>query len=223
MQMRRPKAQSSLELPCALLVLVPLVLTGIDLSVLYMGYLRNMDVCRDAARAASQGPPDALVPGAPLQRASVVVTREATASRGAIRVDPNCTVSETLTAPAPTAFGGPVCGTVKATTTTVVYPPFVLRAFGMASVRLTGSQVFPYTYIVAAGSNGLNPNNGPPPGGWSNGINQNNGPPGPGGSNTGLGSLAAGGPSERLPGGGGNYSGNPCGSVGDSNVNDDGL
>ncbi len=118
-----------------------------------MGVALNDSVCRDAARAASLGPPDAINSGEPQRRAEAVV-QKANKTTGAIRLDPNVTIKETLTGALPQApYGGPVNGDVAVTTKVAVYPPFLLAACLNSpggAVTFTARQTFNYTWSMAS-------------------------------------------------------------------------
>ena len=120
------KGQSFVELCAGVLALIPITLLCFDLSTLCLGANLNDTVCRDAARCASVGPPDAITSGEPLRRAKDVATRTNRLS-GAVRLDLNSiAVSEVITNMPSAAFGGAVDGQVTVTTSVHVYPLFLL-------------------------------------------------------------------------------------------------
>lgn len=157
MRVRKTSGQSTVEILCGFVIFIPLILLAIDLVTLYNGYSLNNRICRDAARAASSGPPNALSAGSPKQRADGVIRdvyNEATVKKynvlGTVRLHPDCVVTEQLTAPIPdTSLGGPIDGQVTVDTTVDVIPPFLIKGFvGPNGISLTARQTFPYTYIV---------------------------------------------------------------------------
>lgn len=152
-QMRLPKSrtagQSAIELIGGTIVIIPLVLFGIDCVTVYMGQNLNTQVCRDAARAASKGPPSAIFPNSPQQRAELVV-RRSQKTEGAIRLSPNVIVTENVRPPLPVMpFGGSVDGEVTVETTVDVYPPFLLHGVVRnGAVTIKAKQTFPFTWVM---------------------------------------------------------------------------
>lgn len=149
--MRSRRGQSFVELAAGLLVVIPVVLLCIDIATIYLGVELNSSVCRDAARAASLGAPDAINNGEPKRRAEGVV-RKANKTDGAVRLDPNVQVTENINqGNLPVApFGGPVEGDVTVETTVHVYPPFLLSCFAQqGGLKFTTNQTFAYTWMMA--------------------------------------------------------------------------
>lgn len=145
------KAQSAIELVAGAMVIIPLVLFGIDCSVMYMGQSMNASICRDAARAAASGPPTVLSPTlTPRARAEAVV-RRSQKTEGAIRLDPNPIVTETVVRTPTQPFGGMVEGTVTVRSSVDVYPPFIIRhCVNRGAVRVTAEQTFPFTWVMTS-------------------------------------------------------------------------
>ena len=141
--------QSLVELGAGLLIVIPVILVGIDLATLYMGVNLNDTVCRDAARAASVGAPDAITSGEPLRRAQGVVSR-ANATAGAIRMDPSSVkVTESINSLPKAPYGGPVNGQVTVTTSVNVYPPFLLSLMSQGQPQtFTTNKTFAYTWSM---------------------------------------------------------------------------
>jgi len=149
--MRTRRGQSFVELAAGLIVVIPVVLLCIDIATIYLGVELNSTVCRDAARAASLGAPDAITSGEPKRRAEGVV-RKANKTAGAVRLDPNVQVSENVNqANLPTApFGGPIEGDVTVETSVHIYPPFLLSCIAHQSgLKFTTNQTFAYTWTMA--------------------------------------------------------------------------
>jgi hypothetical protein len=153
----RDCGQSTLEILFGLVIFVPLILLAIDLFTVYNGCSLNDRICRDAARAASSGPPNALDAGSPKQRADGVIRdvyNEATVRKynvlGTVHLHPDCVVTEQLSAPIPDkSLGGPIDGQITVETTVDVIPPFIIKGFvGPNGISLSTHQTFPYTYIV---------------------------------------------------------------------------
>jgi hypothetical protein len=156
-RVRSHLGQSTIEILCGFIIFVPLILLAIDLVTVYSGYSLNNRMCRDAARAASSGPPNALNAGSPKQRADGVIREVYNAATvknynvlGTVHPHPDCVVTEQLTGPIPdTSLGGPVDGQVTVETTVDVVPPFLIKEFvGPKGISLTTRETFPYTYIV---------------------------------------------------------------------------
>lgn len=159
---KRKRGQSFVEMAAGLLVVIPVILLCIDLATLYMGASLNDNVCRDAARAASVGPPDGINPGEPQRRANGVV-KKANQTAGAIRLDTNnIQVSENIIGKLPSApYGGPVKGDVTVTTSVQVYPPFILSMIqGPGGITFTTSKTFSYTWAMASTATLTNPQAG---------------------------------------------------------------
>ncbi len=157
MGVRRGVGQSTVEILCGFVIFVPLILLAIDMVTVYTGYSLNSRICRDAARAASSGPPNALSAGSPKQRADEVIRdvyNEATVKKynvlGTVRLHPDCIVFDQLTGPVPDkTLGGPIDGLVTVETTVDVIPPFLIKQFvGPNGIPMSARQTFPYTYIV---------------------------------------------------------------------------
>ncbi len=173
---RRLSGQSLVELAAGVMVIIPVVLVLIDLTTIVLGVNMNNGICRDAARAASSGPPDKIQAGQPKQRAEAVVRKTAKPG-GAVRVDNNVVITETVREPVPTQpFGGPVDGEVTVQTTVHIYPPFIVSAVvGSGGMDFTTSQTFPYTWVM---ENAVASNNGGA-GGGGGGVGKIPGPGGP--------------------------------------------
>ncbi len=148
---RKYNGQSLLELLAGAMVLIPIVLFGIDVAMVFMGQSMNTTICRDAARAAASGPPSSISPTlTPKQRAEAVVRRTQKAE-GAIRIDPVVIVNEQVTRTPTLPFGGIVEGTVTVQTSVDVYPPFLLgHVVEKGAVKITASQTFPFTWVMAS-------------------------------------------------------------------------
>lgn len=155
---RKCGAQSLVELAAGLMVFVPIILVMIDCAVIMIGVSTNEAACRDAARAASCGPPSALISGAqrsvgpsgsPYKRALSVV-KNVYAAGGLVSISDNLNVKETLSDPTPQApQGGPVIGEVSVETTAEVAPPFLVRIFvPNGTYQFKSTQNYPYTYVV---------------------------------------------------------------------------
>lgn len=154
---RSKHGQSAVELAAGIIVIIPIVLFGLDVACLFMGQSMNASICRDAARAAAAGPPSSISPQlTPKQRAEAVVRRTQKAE-GAIRVNSEVQCSEAVTRTPTMPFGGIVEGTVTVQTSVDVYPPFILKNIvNKGAVKLTTSQTFPFTFVMASAYNNSN-------------------------------------------------------------------
>lgn len=156
---RNKKGQSLVELAAGLLVFVPIILLLIDCGVIMLGVSTNEAACRDAARAAAEGPPALLSSGSrtvssgqlPYKRAQRVV-KDVYAAAGLIKIDETLNIKEDIKAPLPVApSGGAVIGEVSVETTADVMPPFLIRVFAEnGTYQFKSTQRFPYTYILPA-------------------------------------------------------------------------
>ncbi|MBX9671074.1 MAG: hypothetical protein K2X93_26025 [Candidatus Obscuribacterales bacterium] len=146
----RKSGQSTVELVCGLLILVPLVLVLFDLAVIVIGVQINDQTCRQAARAAASGDPATAE-----QRATAVVAR---ANQQGSSMLSNFTLSLPLTfnpstviadAAALVPYGGTVAGTVTVETTVDIRPFIVPYVYsGGAPLKFRSSQTFPFTHVV---------------------------------------------------------------------------
>lgn len=160
-----------MELAATLIVVIPMFLVLMDLVILAIGATLNDSVCRDAARAASAGPPanhsavmnQVLAPStAPYQRAVAVVKNLYCTSIPA-KVRDNPDVIETLNDVPPDPAGGAVQGEILVRTTVDVYPLFLVRAIAPCGVTFSACHTVPYTYVVpaaVAGSGGAGSSTG---------------------------------------------------------------
>lgn len=155
---RRTSGQALVELAAGLIVFIPVILLLIDCAVIMIGVSVNEAACRDAARAASSGPPASTFSTAehvvgssssPYKRASSVVKDVYTVG-GFVSISQTLTVKEALNDPVPQApTGGPFIGTVTVETTANISPPFLIRSvFENGNMQLKNSQRYPYTYVM---------------------------------------------------------------------------
>lgn len=207
-QSRTPgRGASIIELAAGLMIIVPVVLFCIDVATLFMGAQLNASACREAARAASNGPPSAVVAGEPQRRAETVV-RRVFKTGGAVRLQPDIQCTETVRQLPDPNFGGPALGEVTVQTKVHVYPPFLISTVvGPGGVTLTSEHTFPITW--AKGSGSTLANNGNSGGGGSGGASG-----GGSGSGSATGSASA---SASASGSSGSGSGSMNGSSGGDN------
>jgi hypothetical protein len=155
---RRDQAgQQFVELSAGIVVIVIIVLAFMDMSTLLTAAALNSSLARDAARAASTGPPGDLEPGkdrvvdehkAPYQRAYAAVIKGKPNSPS-VELAPEIHVVETVESPVPAEpYGGPVSGTVSVATTMLVHPRFLLLLVHMPTLSLTACESFPYTWVM---------------------------------------------------------------------------
>ena len=145
----RARGSSTLELVFGLILLVPLVLTAIELALIVEGVCENERACREAAKAAASGPPDLLVAGAAQGLADAVLLKYRDVS-GLIRFNPACVVQESVIPPLPQPpLGGAVEGQVTVKTTVNVYTPFLIGFIARRRcLSFTDTEQCPYTYLV---------------------------------------------------------------------------
>ncbi|MBX9686811.1 MAG: hypothetical protein K2X27_08925 [Candidatus Obscuribacterales bacterium] len=159
---RASLGQALIELAAGLLVFLPLVLLAIDCSVIMIAVSSNEAACRDAARAASSGPPGLAVTGPahtltagarPYKRALSVI-KDLYAAAGFLKISENLKVTELLRSPLPQApEGGPYIGEISVETTAEVYPPFLIRVFSEnGCFQFKSTQKYPFTYVQPASS-----------------------------------------------------------------------
>lgn len=155
MTRRKTRGQGVAELVGALVLLVPIVLTAIDLGILAIGAAINDSICRDAARAAASGPPSEFSLGdsrnltpdkAPYQRALSVATKLYSTNFPA-KIRNTLVAVETVRDIPPNSTGGAIDGDVAITTTIDIYPPFLVGAI-MGGVSLSSSHKVPITYVM---------------------------------------------------------------------------
>lgn len=154
---RDKKGQHFVELTAGLFVLVFLVLSFMDMSTVLTAAALNSSLARDAARAASTGPPGELTIGTnravdptqlPYQRASAAILK-AKPNSDSFELASQIQVTETVENPLPTQpYGGPVSGSVRVATTMLVHPRFVMSLVKMDTISLTATETFPYTWVM---------------------------------------------------------------------------
>lgn len=157
-KLRGKRGQSLAELAAGLMIFVPIVLLLADCAVIAIGVSTNDAACRDAARAASSGPPGEMLPGtnrnvgagqAPYKRA-VSVIKDVYAAGGFVSISTTVNIKESVRLPIPQApRGGPVLGEVSVETTAQIAPPFLVRAVVHdGTLEFKNTRRFPYTYIL---------------------------------------------------------------------------
>lgn len=146
---RQSQGHSAIEFACGLVVLVVIILGVVDLCVIYSAVSFNDRVCREASRAAASGPPDFISSGAPRMRARSAIVRANKIS--SIQVDPDCSVSEKITAKPGQHLAGPVEGSASVETTVTVHPPMLIGAwFGKRGLQFHANESFPITYMATS-------------------------------------------------------------------------
>ena len=153
----RRKGLQFVELTAGLFVIVIIVLAFMDMSTLLTAGALNCSLARDAARAASTGPPGALVIGAnrkvdptqpPYQRATAAILKSKPNS-DSFELASEIQVVETVENPIPSLpYGGPVSGNVSVATTILVHPRFILPIVHVGTIPLTATESFPYTWVM---------------------------------------------------------------------------
>lgn len=147
----RARAQSITELLVGLIALIPVILILIDMGSLIIGSAFNSELCRDAARAAANGPPSAIANAEPQKRAETVVNRKRIQCAGNISINSPIQVWETVREPLPAKpFGGQVDGEVTVQTSVTVRPPFLVSAIVPHGVEIKAKQTYPYTWVMTS-------------------------------------------------------------------------
>ncbi|PWT98280.1 MAG: hypothetical protein C5B53_06900 [Candidatus Melainabacteria bacterium] len=157
MMRHRRRGLQFVELTAGLFVIVIIVLAFMDMSTLLTAGALNCSLARDAARAASTGPPGALAVGAnrkvdasepPYQRAAAAILKSKPNS-DSFELASEIQVVETVENPIPSQpYGGPVSGNVSVATTILVHPRFILPVVHVGTIPLTASETFPYTWVM---------------------------------------------------------------------------
>jgi hypothetical protein len=138
---------SLIEMMSALIIVIPAFLCLIDLYFVIMGYWWSTSACTLAARAAAQGPPNALIRKGPEMRAKQALEGSAPDPNSPIHLV-DYTVSETVKRLPDSVVGGAVSGSVTVDINTVITPPFVLRfAVPQQKFAVHASHTCPYTYV----------------------------------------------------------------------------
>lgn len=139
------------ELLVGLIALIPVILILFDIGTLIIGSAFNSELCRDAARAAANGPPSAIANAEPKKRAETVVNRKRSQCAGNISINSPILVWETVRDPLPAKpFGGQVDGEVTVQTSVTVHPPFLVAAIVPNGVELKAKQTYPITWVMAS-------------------------------------------------------------------------
>jgi hypothetical protein len=156
--MRRIGGQSLIEVTIGLVIFVPVVLTLLDLSVIFFATQQNENLCRSAAEAAAS-----CDPAQSQARVLVLVDRQNASSLGSMvshfrlvqpiqmKVTSAPTPVEDLASDETFNPGGPVTGTATVATAVDV-KPFVVQAIYAGKTPLTfeSKHSFPIKYIMPA-------------------------------------------------------------------------
>jgi hypothetical protein len=131
-------------------VIVPLFLALIDLYFVIMGYWWTVSHCRAAARAAAQGPPNAIARDEPKRRALEYLNVSGADGNSTLKLT-SCEVTDSLRSIADPTTGGAVSGTVTVNVIVEVVPPFLLK-LGVPGQKfvVNATQSSPYTYVQRA-------------------------------------------------------------------------
>jgi len=146
----RKNGYSLVEMVSVSVLIVPLFLALIDLYFVIMGYWWTVAHCRAAARAAAQGPPNALSQGEPKRRALEYLNVSGADGNSTLHLT-DCQVTDSLRSVPDLTAGGAVSGTVTVNVTVEVVPPFLLK-LGVPGQKfvVNTTQASPYTYVVQA-------------------------------------------------------------------------
>jgi hypothetical protein len=146
-KVRKNKGSSLVEATVVIAMLVPfLTAAATSVTLLLTAAILNDNLCREAARCASIGPPNAVRKGAPQKSAQDLVASMSQANQY-ITISPKVQVSENLLEPIPQLpFGGPVDGSVTVTTTVNVQFPLLPRLPQILSWQ--SRSTVPYTWVM---------------------------------------------------------------------------
>jgi hypothetical protein len=146
-QIRNKKGSSLVEMTAVIAILVPfLAVAATSVTLLLTAATFSDNLCREAARCASVGPPNAVRKGAPESSAQEVVASMSQANPF-ITISPNVLVSEIVLEPIPhPPFGGPVDGSVTVITTVNVQLPLLSRLPHTFSWQ--SRSTVPYTWVM---------------------------------------------------------------------------
>lgn len=146
-KVRNNRGSSLVETTAVIAILIPfLTVVASSVALLLTATTFNDNLCREAARCASVGPPDAVREGAPAGTAQQVVASMSQANPF-ITISPKVLVSENIQEPIPhLPFGGPVDGSVTVTTTVNVQLPLLSRLPRTFSWQ--SSSTVPYTWVM---------------------------------------------------------------------------
>src|SRR5271163_1996838 len=148
MRNQKSTGHSLVEMICAMVIVIPIFLICIDLYFVIMGYWWTMSSCRMAARAAAQGPPNAVLRDSPKQRALEFLNSSGDVDKSMIHLVGCDVIDSVQSMPDPT-YGGAVNGTVSVDITVDVTPPFLLKMVAPGQkFTICASQSCPYTWVM---------------------------------------------------------------------------
>ena len=140
--------QALLESMVVISGMIALVLVVIDAGIFFCGMQASYQSCVTACRAASIGPPGAMLAGEPKRSAELALASIAT-SDGPVRVLPTCIVTEVVRTPLPVApFGGAVDGDVSVTASVDVSLPLTCNLLRRGPITISRTQTFPYSWVL---------------------------------------------------------------------------
>jgi hypothetical protein len=139
-------------------VIVPLFLALIDVYFVIMGYWWTVSHCRAAARAAAQGPPNAIAHDEPKRRALEYLNVSGADGNSTLHLT-SCEVTDSLRSVSDPTTGGAVSGSVTVNVQVEVVPPFLLK-LGVPGQKfvVNASQTSPYTNVQRANPDPQDPN-----------------------------------------------------------------
>lgn len=126
-----------------LMILLPLLLTALDLTIIIIANQVNDNACRDAARVAANGRP---TQDEATSRAELVLNR-ASQHSGYIRGPSLVSVTPVDIKPPPTNYGGSYQGNVRVETKITVNLPVPIPGLLPAIQEFHASQEYPVTFI----------------------------------------------------------------------------
>lgn len=147
---KRSVGHSLVEALCMICLLVPLFLCTLDACIFVVALNMNDAVCRNAARAASMGFPNALRKGEPKRNALAAISKSDKGNQY-FQLLPEILVSESIRQPLPyPPFGGPINGEVTVVTTAKVFLPVFGTVLRQGPVEMKARKTFAYSFVLPA-------------------------------------------------------------------------
>ncbi len=129
-------------------VITPLCLLALDAGVLVSSIYINEQTCRNAARAASLGAPDAVRKGETLKNATAQISKRPEIF-SLVQISPDVQVSESIRKPLPVApFGGAVNGEVTIVTSAQIQLPFSGSILSQGPIVTHATKTFAFSWIM---------------------------------------------------------------------------
>ena len=146
-KLRKNQGSSLFEMTAVIAIIVPfLSVAATSVTLLLTAANLNDNLCRQAARCASIGPPDAVCKGAPAKSVGQLLA-SLSRENPFITISPKVFVSETVQQPIPRQpYGGPIDGSVTVITTVNVHLPLLSQL--QQKVSWQSRSTVPYTWVM---------------------------------------------------------------------------